>query len=121
MFLVYSITDEASFHSAPKWLEEAQVHAGSDIKKILIGTKGDLDLVRAVTHERGEEMAAKYKMPFFEVSAKTGSNVEAAFQLMAESIFEEKAKGMDDGMKWRGSREELYPSDAIRNKNDCAC
>lgn len=127
MFVVYSIADEISFQTAPRWLEEAQLHAGSDIKRSLIATKSDLDLVRAVTRERGEEMAAKYKMPFFEVSAKTGSNVEAAFQLMAESIFEEKTRGLGGERNWRGDGDrgwgeddDLPVSDPIRNKG-CGC
>ena len=47
------------------------------MNKILIGNKCELDTERVVTHAEGEALARKYRMPFFECSAKKDINVDA--------------------------------------------
>lgn len=45
--------------------------------QILVGNKSDMDKGRrAVSYGAGEQLAREYGIPFFETSAKTGSNVE---------------------------------------------
>lgn len=46
-----------------------------DIKMILVGNKSDIGSERKVSIEDGKKLAEKYKMPFFECSAKTGYNI----------------------------------------------
>ncbi len=47
-----------------------------------------MDTKRAVLYEEGLEFALKHKLIFIETSAKTASNVEAAFTKTAEKIYE---------------------------------
>ena len=46
----------------------------------MVGNKCDLDEERQVTFEEGEEFAKDNGMLFFEVSAKTGHNIEQVFE-----------------------------------------
>ena len=46
---------------------------------MLIGLKLDLADMRSVSSDKAQAYAAKEKMPYFEVSAKTGQNVDRMF------------------------------------------
>ena len=53
---------------------------------VLIGNKVDLEADRQVSKYKGEELAKRYQIPFFETSAKTGENVEEMFQTLGSLI-----------------------------------
>ena len=53
---------------------------------VLIGNKADLEEHRQVPREKGEELAKRYGIPFFETSAKTGENVEEMFQALGSLV-----------------------------------
>ena len=58
------------------WLGAINSHANECISKILIGTKVDLEEQREVSLEQGRALAKEMNMPFFETSAKEGTNVQ---------------------------------------------
>jgi len=71
------------------WMASIAQQASPDVCCVLIGTKTDLDgSQRAVSTEEGQAMADQFGMPFFETSAIQGTNVDAAFQLLAEQAYE---------------------------------
>jgi translation initiation factor IF-2 len=43
-------------------------------------------LSAVVTTEEGRELAASFKMPFIETSAKTGEGVEEAFMMLVRAV-----------------------------------
>lgn len=51
-----------------------------------MGNKCDLEDQREVSPEEGQELAKKFKAPFYETSAKTRVNVEAAFMQCVREI-----------------------------------
>jgi GTPase SAR1 family protein len=76
----------------PDWTQIIREHAG-DIPIMLIGSKLDLEEFRAVPRNEGILAAKKYNLSsFVELSSKTGQNVEEAFNLMTESLFEKYSK-----------------------------
>jgi len=78
-YVVYDVTDEASFNSARNWLRNLQ--RGDPVPTIiLLGNKADLVGEKAVERVRGQALADEYNLPFFEVSAKTGYEVHEAFK-----------------------------------------
>ena len=78
-----------SLEHLPDWTQIVRENAG-DIPIMLIGSKKDLDEYRAVTREEGILAAKKYNLAsFVELSSKTGKNVEKAFNVMTEILFEE--------------------------------
>jgi len=87
-FFLYNITIRNSLASLPDWTHIIREHAG-DIPIMLIGTNVDLIEKRAVTREEGIEVAKKYNLSsFIELSAKTGQNVEKAFDVITELLFD---------------------------------
>lgn len=56
----------------------------------MAGNKIDMDSQRCVSEKDGENIAMTYGAKLFEVSAKTGTNIEELFSLIAEMIHEKK-------------------------------
>ena len=50
----------------------------------LIGNKQDIDYQRTVKYDEGKNYADLTKMEFFEISAKTGENIEQMFTSIAK-------------------------------------
>lgn len=53
---------------------------------ILIGNKCDETDLREISEEQARDMASKYKIPYIEVSAKSGKNVPLAIDLLLEMV-----------------------------------
>ncbi|MGQ4873235.1 MAG: Rab family GTPase [Promethearchaeota archaeon] len=87
-FFLYDITNSVTLDHLPDWTQIIREYAG-DIPIMLIGSKLDLEEFRAVPREKGILAAKKYNLAsFVELSSKTGQNVEKAFEVMTEILFE---------------------------------
>ena len=87
-FVVYDISRKSSFNNIDKWLFDLKNNGDENINIILIGNKIDLENQREVTTEEGEKKAIINKASFIETSAKNGDNIEKAFNLMIENVYE---------------------------------
>lgn len=56
--------------------------------QLLVGNKCDVQSTRVVSHEKGEQMAKRHNMGFYETSAKINHCVEEAFIQLAMAIKE---------------------------------
>jgi Ras-related protein Rab-8A len=104
ILLVYDVTDERSFNSAPlnshlilllepmigadirTWHANIEQHASEGVNKVLIGNKSDWSDKRAVSEEQGRELAGELDIKFIETSAKINAGVEEAFFTLARSV-----------------------------------
>jgi Ras-related protein Rab-2A len=97
--------------NARSWLNDVREHADPHLTCILVGNK--LDLVdspgggplarhREVTTEEGELYAKEEGLLFVEASAKSGVNVEKAFETAARDILDKIRRGVfdDDRVNW---------------------
>ena len=57
-----------------------------DVELLLIGNKCDLEDLRVVTKEQGEQLAHSLDIPFMETSAETGYNIDEAFETIVRLI-----------------------------------
>ena len=76
---VFDITDRNSFDEINQLIEEVknlQNNSGNNFIKVLIGNKLDLKFERKVSYEEGDKLADENGMKYFEVSAKSGENME---------------------------------------------
>ncbi len=105
LFLVYNVTDMESFVNVEEYFKKRSLpcYTMPDTNIVLVSNKTDLPDERVVSTEQGMELAKKLaelqtaeinkdgriaKVPFIEVSAKTGHNVDKMFELMLENIVE---------------------------------
>ncbi len=68
------------------WFSNVEQHATEGVNKILIGNKCDWEEKRVVSTEQGQQLANELGIPFLEVSAKSGINIDEAFYSLAADI-----------------------------------
>jgi small GTP-binding protein len=86
VFLIYDVTRTESFDHITSWFEDVRASADPNLVPVLIGNKSDLAHAKRVPRELGAKLAAELNAGFFEVSAKTGENVEAALTSILEGV-----------------------------------
>ncbi|KRX00131.1 P-loop containing nucleoside triphosphate hydrolase [Pseudocohnilembus persalinus] len=82
-FIVFDITKPTTFNNVEQWIKEYREIRGQDAICVLVANKVDLAMSREVTQEQGQKKAEENKMRYFEISAKTGENIQNMFQTMA--------------------------------------
>jgi len=89
--LFYDITRYATFEGLYEWLDilrSDQNEMNMDIPIILVGSKNDLDDLRAVDPDDALEFVNRNDLlGYIETSSKTGENVEKAIEVLVERIF----------------------------------
>ncbi|KAJ6233165.1 ras and ef-hand domain-containing protein [Anaeramoeba flamelloides] len=90
--VVYDVTNEESFNQVNVWFEEIKKNSPEYISTVLLGNKVDLEDERVITKEQGENLAKKNNCQYFEVSAKSGANVDSAFNKLMNSSYEKLKK-----------------------------
>ena len=84
ILLIFDITSRDSFKELENWLGEVERNASSQILKILIGNKCDLEEEREISKDEGEAFAMRNGMQYIETSAKNNTNVDQAFEALAK-------------------------------------
>ncbi|KAI6180624.1 Ras family protein [Aphelenchoides besseyi] len=123
--LTYDITNGNSFKSLETWRDEFLVQASprdpENFPFVLLGNKIDLESKRAVSERRAQSWCqGKNNMPYFEVSAKDGLNVEDAFQAIARAALQRDSQDVHDfpefpnEIRLTGNREPTH-------SNSCSC
>ena len=118
ILVVYDITDKESFNAVKTWISEIKKYAQSDVVKLLIGNKCDLESKREIEFEEGKKLAENLGMDFMETSAKETIKIEDAFVKMTKEVLE--------NMKARGVADEEIPTitEVVRkrkNEGGCKC
>lgn len=106
--LVYDVTNFNSVDSILNWVQEFKRIVKHPVPVTLVGNKIDLrdeNHVPGLTYEDGAKLAQKvndlvskldsqagnfnyYKVDFFETSAKTGINIDKAFDSLSENLYQ---------------------------------
>eukprot|EP01060_Flectonema_neradi_P003879 TRINITY_DN1252_c0_g1_i3.p1 TRINITY_DN1252_c0_g1~~TRINITY_DN1252_c0_g1_i3.p1 ORF type:complete len:214 (+),score=40.78 TRINITY_DN1252_c0_g1_i3:89-730(+) len=89
IMLVFSLTDRGSFDLLPYRVREARDYTKEDMPIILVGNKSDLP-GRVVTFDEADMFAADNGLDYIETSAKTASNVDAAFMQTTNTAMDER-------------------------------
>ena len=92
--LAYDCTDDKSFEEIRNWMTQIENHARPQVPKLLVASKCDLKDIK-VDSKEGQAIAAEFGMPFFETSAKVGTNVKTAFECIIHSILKQEV-GLDE-------------------------
>lgn len=91
--LVFDVTHRPSFTAIESWLKDLRTWADENLIITLVGNKVDLtedaEASRQVTEQEAREWAESEGMIYMETSAKTGVNVEEAFNSTARRIHEQ--------------------------------
>ena len=89
IFIIYDVSSVETFNNLGTWINFIKQVNTDNSMIILCGNKTDLQ--RKVTTKEGRDLANKEQMMFFEVSAKTGENVnKMMYSCIAELPFFEQ-------------------------------
>ena len=92
ILLIFDITSRDSFKELENWLVEVEKNASTQILKILIGNKCDLEEEREISKDEGEAFAMRNGMQYIETSAKINTNVNEAFEALSKIMVEYYSK-----------------------------
>ncbi|MEJ2250213.1 MAG: GTP-binding protein [Candidatus Lokiarchaeota archaeon] len=92
--MLYDITSKQSLEDLNDWVNVINSAPNRPKTNILIEAKADLEDQRIVPREKGLEVFKKHKFKgeLLSTSAKTGKNVEEAFQMLGREILENSLK-----------------------------
>ncbi|KAI6235250.1 GTP-binding protein ryh1 [Aphelenchoides besseyi] len=96
VLMVYDITNKKSFDGLDFWVNYVKQRAKLTVLVIIVGTKLDLNASRKIERKTAEEYCAKFGYAYYEVSAKTGENMEKLFARAAEHAKSEETKSRID-------------------------
>jgi small GTP-binding protein len=85
-FGVFDVTNPQSLLKLPGWVSSIKKSVKKSIPMIMVGNK--LDLKRQVERSEGEDLAKRINCIYLETSAKTGENVENAFEILAKACLQ---------------------------------
>jgi len=130
--VVYDLTKAATLQKAKHWVSELRRQANPNIVIALVGNKLDLCIDGAEEDRRmvSKEEAQSYAeedgndLLFLETSAKSGVNVRAVFEAIAEKIPPAELTRKPAGVSGAAGRVDLnapIPGEASRSNAGCAC
>ena len=97
--LIFDVTNKKSYENVKNWVKQIKEEVSSRVTIILVANKIDDVNHRIVTKEEGEKIANECGLMFFECSAKTGENIEHAFNELVKKTVENYSKIGQGGEK----------------------
>jgi len=95
VIVVYDQGNEKSFANVQFWLREVDTYSNNPkCHKAIVGNKTDSQKT-AITTDTGREFATNNNLPFFDTSAKEGTNIDALFQAVAQAVGAIKSSNED--------------------------
>ena len=86
IILIYDVTKRKTFDNLKNWIDTIKEEVSDKVSVILVGNKIDNIDNRVVTTQEGQGIANEYNLQFYETSAKTGDNIDIAFNDLIKKV-----------------------------------
>ena len=96
IIILYDITQKTSFDHIKNWITEIDKFGKQGVLKVIVGNKLDLENNRKIKKEDAENLALKYGVKLWEVSAKDNTNIEEMFVDTIKTLLERNSKIIND-------------------------
>ena len=94
--VMFDLTNRESFKNVNQWCEDAAKYANKNTKLLLIGSKCDQESKRVISYDEGWNLASKYNIKYYEVSALNNVNVSESIESIVSEICAEIAHNMPE-------------------------
>ena len=88
ILVVYDVTNKQSFQNVTTWVECINQFAKSNVLRILVGNKTDLEDKRVITTEEGQKLAEQHGLKYYEISALKITGLREMFEGIAREYVE---------------------------------
>jgi len=111
--LVYDVTISETFEKVKDWVHTLQEMVGKDITFVIAGNKFDLSDKNMIekNNEKVDNYCEKQKCKHFYTSAKTGFNLNDAFDSLINSVLKRVMGGNTVGVKKKGKLSDVQKYD----------
>ena len=107
-----------SFNHVESWIEQIRENGDDGVVLVLVGNKEDMEEKRQVSRKQGDDLALKYRMRFYEVSAKENRGIREMFEgLTREVMARNEKRGVVQGTA--GAILNESNEGKKKKKNDC--
>ena len=90
IIIVYDITNHESFNNLNNWVNDVKKFSNDDTDIFIYGNKMDQEDKRQVLISEKDDFENHSHYNVFEVSAKSGNNIEESFSKIVEALIEKK-------------------------------
>ena len=118
IIILYDITQKSSFDHIRNWITEIDKFGKQGVLKVIVGNKLDLENNRKISKEDAENLALKYGLKVWEVSAKDNTNIEEMFVDTIKTLLEKNSKIISESSSI-GNNIKLNKN--IKNKKNKKC
>ena len=118
IIILYDITQKSSFDHIRNWITEIDKFGKQGVLKVIVGNKLDLENNRKISKEDAENLALKYGLKLWEVSAKDNTNIEEMFVDTIKTLLEKNSKIISESSSM-GNNIKLNKN--IKNKKNKGC
>ena len=107
IIILYDITQKASFDHIRNWITEIDKFGKQGVLKVIVGNKLDM-----------ENLALKYGIKLWEVSAKDNTNIEEMFLDTIKTLLEKNSKIISEGSSMATN---IQLNKNVKNKKNKKC
>ena len=118
IIILYDITQKASFDHIRNWITEIDKFGKQGVLKVIVGNKLDMENNRKITKEAAENLALKYGIKLWEVSAKDNTNIEEMFLDTIKTLLEKNSKIISEGSSIANN---IQLNKNVKNKKSKKC
>ena len=118
IIILYDITQKSSFDHIRNWITEIDKFGKQGVLKVIVGNKLDLENNRKISKEDAENLALKYGVKLWEVSAKDNTNIEEMFIDTIKTLLEKNSKIISESSSMGNN---IKLSKNIKNKKNKKC
>lgn len=116
--IVFDLTNKDSFMGIEYWLQTLEEKGPTNIFKVLVGNKKDIQHKKEITSQQIKNYTDKYNILYFETSAKIGTGVNELFT----EIFKQDIKEFEDiAPNIQSFSDFIEKNDEINNKELTCC
>ena len=99
IILIFSVIDKNTFGNIRNWISQLKKEVNEKVPLILVGNKIDCEEKRVINKLDAEKLANEFNINYYDCSAKTGQNINKAFDDLIKRLVKTVDRTKDKQVK----------------------